>query len=300
MTKGKLVLLSLGGVSSPFPLAPILKELVKAKFPAPKWQVVDLANIKAERFYDLLGLYEKAHCLMATDSGPLHLARATPELPVFALVNDKPLLWNGSPWRPNHAFYCRYGDLPARAGAFVWALDQIGGVGFRATKSPQIVHVWNEYEGVSRHPDWFDEYQTGHWTMCPIEVGSCGRDTAMLLKDPKRLPFLKDSLRMGLQRAGDDDLVVLTRPDTRFRSGLTGALLEKGPAFAYRMNQNGGRSTYQPVADLFCARKSWWKKFLPELPDLVLSGDAYWPHAVWALFDREKASDLTGMVYRIK
>lgn len=299
--KGKHVLLSLGGVSSPFPMAQVVRELVRAKFPhGTKWNLVDLAEVKAERIYDLLGLYERAHCLIATDSAPLHLARATPQLPVLAFASDNPILWNGSSWRPNHAFYCRYNDFTSRVSAFVWALDQVGGVGFRATEDQQIVHVWSEYEGVSRWPEWFDEYKTGYWTMTPIEVGACGRDSANILKDQRRLPFLKDCLRMGMQRAKETDLVCITRGDTRFRPGITEALLDCGFGYAYRMNQHNGRSTYQPVADLFCAPKEWWRQNMPEIPDMVFGGDVFWPHALWALFHNRKAKDLTGWVWREK
>src|SRR5881394_154449 len=295
--KTKTVLLSLGGVTSPFPYANVVRELVRAKFPRNKWTVVDLAEVKAERIYDLLGLYERAHCLIATDSAPLHLARAVPGLPVLAFANDKPLLWNGSPWRPNHTFYCRYSDFIERISGFVWALDNIGGVGFRAQSMPQIVHVWSEYEGVSRWPEWFTEYETGSWTMTPIEVGACGRDSMLNLKDPRRYPYLKDCLRMGMQRATDSDFVCLTRPDTRFREGLTDALLAHDATFAYRMNQKDGRASFQPVADLFCARKSWWRTVMPEIPDMILGRDVFYPHALWALFDRAKAFDATGMIY---
>lgn len=303
MLKGKVktVLLSLGGVSSPFPMAQVVRELVRAKFPCgTKWNVIDLANVKAERIYDLLALYERSHCLIATDSAPLHLARAVPQLPVLAFANDNPLLWNGSSWRPNHTFYCRYNDFLSRVSGFMWALDQIGGVGFRATEDHQIVHVWSEYEGVSRWPDWFDEYKTGYWTMTPIEVGACGRDSANILKDQRRMPFLKDCLRMGMQRAKDTDLVCLTRGDTRFKPGITEALLDCGFGYAYRMNRQNNRDTFQPVGDLFCAPKEWWRQNMSEIPDMVFGKDVFWPHALWALFHNRKAKDLTGWIWREK
>ena len=299
-SKCKHVLYSLGGVSSPFPYAKVVRELLRAKFHGSKWNLVDLAEVKAERIYDLLGLYERAHCLIATDSAPLHLARACSQLPVLAFANDKPLLWNGSPWRPNHVFYCRYSDFPERVGTFTWALDNIGGVGYQATETQKIFHVWSEYEGVSRWPDWFEEYATGYWTMTPIELGACGRDSHINLKDPKRYPFLKDCLRMGMQRAQDDDLVCLTRPDTRFEPGLTRLLLKQKPSYAYRMNLKDGRKTFAPVVDLFCARKAWWREHLEEIPDLVFGRDVHWPHALWALFHHYGARDITGSIYRIQ
>lgn len=112
--KRKLMLVSAGGVSSPFQHRELLMTLLTLKFKA-KYDIVDLSQVKAERFYDLLALYERADVLVATDSAPLHLAQACPDLPVVAFVNDKPTLWRGSPWRSNHVFHCRYSDFPARA-----------------------------------------------------------------------------------------------------------------------------------------------------------------------------------------
>lgn len=112
--KRKLMLVSAGGTSSPFPYRELLLTLLTLKF-GEKYQIVDLSTIRAERFYDLLALYERADILISTDSAPLHLAQACPELPVVAFVNDKPTHWFGSPWRANHIFHCRYSEFPDRA-----------------------------------------------------------------------------------------------------------------------------------------------------------------------------------------
>ena len=91
----KILLVATGGTSSPFPYVELLWTLLRLNF-TKGWRIVDLSGVQAHRFYDLLALYERAHCLVATDSAPLHLARACPTLPVMALTNDRPLLWNGS------------------------------------------------------------------------------------------------------------------------------------------------------------------------------------------------------------
>jgi hypothetical protein len=299
-SKTKKVLLSVGGVTSPFASAGIVRELIRAKFAdRKKFSVIDLADLRAERFYDLLGLYDEAYCLIATDSAPLHLARACPGLPVFAFANDKPLLWNGSPWRPNHTFYCRYNDFPQRVSAFMWSLDNINAMGVRSGQTPAIVHVWSEYAGPSRWPEWFEEYSTGAWRMLPIEVGACGRDSANTIGDERRYPYLKDCLRMGLQRALPEDYVCLTRPDTRFVGGLTQELLAHERSFAYRLERKQGREHYAPIGDLFCARREWWKERLPEIPDLILGTDYFWSHVLGALFAEHKAQDITGSVYHM-
>lgn len=120
--KRKLMLVSAGGTSSPFPFRELLMTLLALKFES-GYQIVDLAKIRAERFYDLLALYERADVLVATDSAPLHLAHAFPNLPVVALVNDKPSPWFGSPWRANHIFHCRYSEFPDRAVEMLNRID---------------------------------------------------------------------------------------------------------------------------------------------------------------------------------
>ncbi len=125
----RVILLSLSGKTSPFPYPELCKRLLELEFGRRKgWQIVDISNLKAGRIYDLLALYEKAHVLVASDSAPLHLAAACPNLPVVALVNDKPNYWHGSPWKPNHIWHCRYGVFAPRATEMLEAIQSISDV----------------------------------------------------------------------------------------------------------------------------------------------------------------------------
>ncbi len=279
----KFILVSADGISSPFPYKSLLMELLKVLHV----HIVNLSTIKPIRFYDLLALYERAHCLVAIDSAPLHLSRATPDLPVVALANDKPILWAGASWRPNHVFYCRYSDFPYRAAEMIEAMRALK-PGAR-TVNPVIFHVWNAYE--SDHCD-----SPAGWYKTPIQVGSCGRDSASQLKDPKRFPFLRDSLRMGLQRARDTDWVCLTKPEITFAQDATATLMKQHASFAYRI-ANG---SYTPIGDLFCARKDWWKSIIHEIPDFVFGKDHYWTMALLALFRKHGAVDVTGCCFKDK
>lgn len=284
VNRKKIILVSADGISSPFPYKPLLLELLKVLH----CHIVDLSTVKAERFFDLLGLYERAHCLVAIDSAPLHLAWAVPNLPVVALANDKPMMWNGSSWRPQHIFYCRYGDFPYRAADMIRAINRITPP---RDSEGTIVHVWNAYESepCESPPGWYPT---------PIEIGACGRDSASQLKDDKRFPFLKDSLRMGLQRATEKDWVCITRPCLRFESDATEILKRQDASFAYRISVSGGEKTHQPVGDLFCAKKSWWQRRLTEIPDFVFGKDHHWPHAMTAMFRMNQGVDVTGCCYR--
>lgn len=88
----KLILTCLGcSKSSPFHHAPMLTDILSRKWGA-SCEIVDLCGVKAARLYDLLGLFERAACLVTADTAVLHLATATPDLPVVALLNDNPFL----------------------------------------------------------------------------------------------------------------------------------------------------------------------------------------------------------------
>lgn len=168
----KLILVSAHSASSPFPYKDLLWTLLRLKF-CQGYQLVDLADVKAERFYDLLALYEKAAFLVAVDSAPLQLARAVPQLPVIALTQDKPALWNGSSWQPNWVWCCRYSDFPERAHLMLETeTDFTGG-------------------GLVAHPGMF------------------GRDASML-GDVKRIPFLRDYIRACLRR--NQERISIVRP----------------------------------------------------------------------------------------
>jgi hypothetical protein len=114
------------------------------------YRVVDLDEVVAERIYDLLALYEEAHCLVATDNAPLHLSYAVPNLPVCGLIGDRPSLWNGSCWRASRISHCRYGDFPERIGDMVGAIEAINSSSSfpwqRKIEGPKTLHVWSQYE----------------------------------------------------------------------------------------------------------------------------------------------------------
>lgn len=283
-----LILVSCKGNSSPFPYADLLLELLRGRF-GQTHQILELPQ--AERIYDLLALYERAHCLVATDSAPLHLARAVPSLPVIALTNDRPLLWNGSAWLPQWVWCSRYHDWPERAVEMLRAVENC-----REEGCNSFISVWNAYD--LKNVNGFPSQKH-----VPIWLGACGRDSANVLKDQKRIPYLRDCLRMGLQRAtvgdltfGDQKFICLTRPDTQFNDFV--ALGGRGAEFAYRLTRNSSGETFSPIVDMFSATKSWWQAHLNEIPDLLFGSDYHWSEALRVMFQKHGAHDVTGVCYR--
>lgn len=275
----KYLLVASYGISSPFPYRELLMELVKHC----GYTVIDLSQVQAERFYDLLALYEKAFALVAIDSAHLHLAWACPRLPVLALANDKPLLWNGSSWRPNFEWYCRYSDFPMRSVSMV---DKIRSMATLDRAAPKRVFLWDGSKDAPLVPEapWNDRL--------PILPGMCAR---LGPPDKPQTPYLRDVLRMGIQRAGQKGAVALVRPKTIVQS----AEVPPVPCYSYRLTRSEDSQQFSPIVDFFSAPAAWWKHHLAEIPDLLLGSDYHWSHALWTIFSKAgDAVDATGLTVR--
>jgi hypothetical protein len=81
-----VVLINFAACSSPLPESGKWKAIVKMEL-ADEFHVVDLGEIRAQSFFDLIGLYREADLLITVDTGTLHLAGAT-DLPYIAFQND--------------------------------------------------------------------------------------------------------------------------------------------------------------------------------------------------------------------
>lgn len=281
--KKKLMLVCADGLSSPFPFKKLLLGLLEMKF-AKQYRILNIGTVQAERFFDLLGLYDLADVLVAVDSGPLHLARACPKLPVVALTNDRPQLWNGSAWKPQHIVYCRYGDFPDRAFEILKTVEDFDD----SISCRSVTVAWNAYDGKSAEVQFpFQGF--------PIQRGSCGRDSVNTITDALRAPYLKDALKMAIRKSSS--FVCLTRPGTVVALDLH-FCQSHNPSYAYRLTRNGNGDTFAPIIDLLCAKKEFWLEHMKEIPDLILGNDYYWSNVLWAMFKKYGAVDVTGCCWR--
>ena len=85
MNNGPVILYNLEGSSCPFPFAAEVLNAMRAE--KGDAALVNLAEIKAERIYDLLGLFDRAVGMVTVDTATLHLAGAG-NIPYVALLND--------------------------------------------------------------------------------------------------------------------------------------------------------------------------------------------------------------------
>jgi hypothetical protein len=286
--KKPIMLLALNGNSSPFPNKDLLAYLLKTTF-GDRWRIVEIP--KAACLYDLLGFYEKASLLVAVDSAPLHLAWAVRSLPVIAFANDQPIMWAGSSWRPNMVWYCRYGDFLSRWKEMLGVIDKSSAGPIWSDPKYQFIdlRIWSEYE-VKNSRD--ENYR--FWHHLAIGNGYCGRDSAGILNDSKRVPYLKDCIRMAIQRTTPGRTIVLTRPDVIADDDIS--LYENEACYAYRMQEGN----FAPICDLFTAPREWWKDALQDIPDLLLDSGYWWSETLRAVFLRRGAVDITGVCSRPK
>jgi hypothetical protein len=284
-----LVLVSTSGKSSPFPHTGLLLESLKSL--ESSFCILDISDLRCERFYDLLGLMEIATCLIVTDSGPLHLANAVPKLPVIAIITDRPDNWHGSPPQPNHVLRIRYGEFPSNVDRVVKTVMQLAS---KEKVERRIVHAWNDYpyrqsDAQFRHEiakrSWEEEYKRGRWLPCPVYDAQLTRN-AQSIGEPKPLPFVNDIIDAATERAQPDDYICLTNDDTIFVHGLTDLILNgpmqwssrwehamvKEPLTAETIRKNAWKHV---GADIFVFTKRWWLEVRSEFPDMILAREAW-------------------------
>jgi hypothetical protein len=291
----KLVLLNLDGISSPFPYARGLREALVRDLPA-GFQVLDMTPIRVNRLYDLLALYDLAHCLVTIDTGTLHLAHATPQLPVVSLVNPYPTDWHASSWRPSHVARLFYNEVPQALidGTLVERI-----VNARDVRTlPRIIHVWADFrkdekpdhENLRRmrnaRASWDQEYTfaPGRWHRAEFPSGRAR--TSLEVGDTHPVPFVPDLMNHGVPYCRQDsDIIAWSNADVSFAPGLTGQVLEKcaryGAAFTHRWDFPAlskpfvteamvRRGKWYPGSDAFFCTLGWWKAHGHDCPDLLM------------------------------
>lgn len=119
MRNGKpTVLYNFTGYCSPFGYVPEMMRLFQDF--QKKLNFVDLGKIRADRIYDLLGLYDLAKGLITIDTATAHLAPAS-RVPTLWLTVDGT---GTSVPRGNVALHCKYSEAPKRLSEIRSVLDR--------------------------------------------------------------------------------------------------------------------------------------------------------------------------------
>jgi len=285
-----VVLMALGGNSSPYPYATFVRANLQRQIGG-AFQVVDITDLRCERIYDLLGLYELATALITTDSAPLHLSAAVPGLPVIALATRWPTSWHGTPWRSNQRLRVYYDETLDRWEEILEACRTPAG-------RPKIVHVWADFraeetpdEDTRRrmavaHASWDLEAKAapGVWTR--LQFPADRRRTSREVGDSRPVPYILDFIDHALQLARDpDDIIAWSNSDVSFAPGLTGQVVDRcrrfGAAFTHRWDFERlaqpfvsaamiRRGKFYPGSDAFFFTRRWWLEYGHDYPDMIM------------------------------
>lgn len=301
------IVVSTGGFSSPFPYSELLWEILNHSLP--DFHIVDLTKIKAERMYDLLGIMDHPNtaAMILTDSGPLHLSYAT-EKPVHAIVTDSPSLWHGTAWRPFYASYTRYKNFPRDVTRI---LDLIRNPPAKP-KHQNIIHVyqrtpWATGEEKRRNEVAAKSWEGIGWVDCGLDDNCFVRTAAEMVSDEtKRIPMIKDMLRLACVGRDDSDVLILTNTDTCIATNVIQRIQGILPAYAYR---NDFKFLKKPIShldiatgekyagcDFFAMRVGWWRKNHELFPDMIL-GRHSWDRVLRELYKLAGGREIENLIY---
>lgn len=282
------ILLATAGTSSPFPHAERLTTALKRAYPG---RVVVLDNIRAERIYDVLGLYDRAAVLVTIDTMHAHLCMAS-KVPTVCLVVQRPTTWHGAPERPNHVLRVKYPEYLLREKELLDTVAQYAGEPAAekvAASKSRLLHVYASYSATGdtcRRHDFARDTWAG-FKDHPFEEDNGFRTASDVLAYPRPLPFMRDLLFYGAGEANPSDIIVVTNTDTCFAPGLAAAIRKHvrkhGAAYAHRHDfprltipleaDEVKRGKWYPGSDLFAFTPQWWGTHAGDLPDMIVGAE---------------------------
>lgn len=262
------LLIKMQGNSSPFPLATWLDGRIRTEF-GERAEVVSLDSLRAERLYDLVGLMDRANCLVTVDTVTLWLSHASP-CPSVQLVNGTGFA--ASPPRGN----C-IKRLPYLAVQTKWH-EIANAIKKTVTITPHgdsmvctfMDYTPDEQDARERHRKAAESWPKLGARLYPFTPMRSSKRFA----DPRGMPYIRDMVQAAFG-TGTEDIIVITNNDIIFGDKLREAIIAScqryGCYWAYRTNLPT-RTTDQG-ADVFAFTRSWWHLHEHLYPDFLLG---YW------------------------
>lgn len=292
-------------ISSPFPAGKHILEEIENSY-GTRFQIVDVAGLRCHRIYDLLGLMDRAACVVACDTSLLHLAAAS-DVPVVALTNPKP--WLGTATRCHCVARMTYHTAePLKVlGAIEKAVT-----GKRAVMRliPPVAHpsrlLFHAVDvrpltGVSKKERARLEWARNSWAELYANHGvlrahfqmqdNVHRTADKTIGDPRPLPYLKDILKQAMDKADDSDIIVFSNDDVflhpelpdllRFHVSLYDVCTSRRCEIEKPLPAGATPADYAIAhlghcgRDLFAATKAWLVKHWDEIPDAIVGSSRY-------------------------
>lgn len=190
----KYILLGDVSESSPFDKIEELATLLQVNF-GQEYRIIRLSIIKADKIYDLLGLYDKAAALVTIETVHVHLSQAS-KVPTFVLAIDG---WRGSAFRKKFGFYMNYSEWSERSGELIEAIKNN-----LVKKEPMKVIQFQTAQNNGYNLSMIDfqgkryftyRYHFGGWKTRLAITGSDGNDLELMV-DPLIEQFSREDLRL--------------------------------------------------------------------------------------------------------
>lgn len=294
---GPFVLVNTSGISSPFKDGGALTSALAMALVDTPARVVDISDVRAEKFTDMLGLFDRATLFVSSDSGLLHLAGAHGKVPYVALLRDTGLYTGRPTWMSagrtlgNCVMKLGYSEF---RDWLPWIKRVVRGTVY-PDKGRRIIHahsVHADATGSTRRRNqlaevtWRTNYALGNWTPAPCPDSVLDR----FFDDGKRmLPYVRDVIDFSLPAdTRPDDLIFLTNADTCLSAALTDQIYNLDGSLAHFHRRDFGAPMVFPThpkkvthgrhyggTDAFLFPFAWWNKNRNSVPDLVIAGEAW-------------------------
>jgi hypothetical protein len=289
-----LILFNGIGESSPFPVAADLLDDIRRRWQH-RFDIVDLSVVKAHRIYDLLGFYQRAMALITIDTATLHLAWATPGLPVVALISDRDHPWQGSRPPGNCKLAIRYLEVAQRREEIHQFIATLANR--YAPERERVFHVTSETQATDdarrrnlmARETWQVAYQSdARWRQMPITPCQLPR----LFEDgERRVQYFKDLIDFAVSFAHDRDFIVFTNADICLAAPA--ALTLAAEVVDKRIGFGNRREIYRKIrapistrslkeaellyggVDMFVFPVQWWKEHRHLIPDMVIGSETW-------------------------
>lgn len=290
-------------ISSPFPQGQQILEEIRQSFQN-RFHIVDVADIRCDRIYDLLGFMDNAACLVACDTALLHLAAAS-DIPVVALVN--PIPWQGSVLRYNCVARITYAEATHNPLSVLGAITSAVTHSYPSqTDSPprqaparSVFHVYDQRmypnsRGVDERTfnaqtSWGKLYLNSG--VIPVPYITKLRTADKTIGDPRSLPYFKDVLKNGMDQAQDEDIIFWTNDDNWLHPDLVDMLRCHVSIYDVCTSRRCEVKSLLPTGatpeewnkasdghmgrDLFAAKKSWLVKHWDKIPDAIIGASSF-------------------------
>lgn len=272
-----------------------------------RWQgqfdIVDLSKVRAQRFFDMIALFERAAAVVSIDTLWLHLAGAT-NCEVVALVN--PAKWAGTVVRFNCVASMTYDQAVADPNIVHLAIEKATerqaqrlNLSISAIHTPPARRIFNLIDRYDDDPVSAARklpaiqsqdalYESGKLVPIHCWPEQYPRNAKATLGDRRPLPYLKDLIQKFLDVADDDDICLWVNDDNLILPGLPEYLLwhigvygactifrsefKRAPSLNMTPEQFT-KATVRPHIgrDGYAFTKRWLVEFWDDIPDLILA-----------------------------